>query len=502
MKHYTRLLTFLFIATLFQSCGFEKPLNPQKAIITGVVSDFDKHDNKKWIEFVLPNLFSQKVPFKQIEIDSSGHFRYELEIVSPALCWGIYNKWFPFVISPGDSLYFSVDANIWSDSSPDNLDKGKYITISGSDNEDYKSVIAFQNWAADSIYTIEKSGERNKAIATNTSLEFTVYIQNREKEVLNQIKRFGTKEHAGKLYYKILEAEIKYKTLDDLMQYWLGNPYLNGKELKDSELPKEYFSFLKTYPMNNQDFFVEGKIGFIRSLQFYLQFANTAEREPFLDIRKHKEDAIINDGYFKNQAAYICKQTEGIARDLCLYFFALYNLDMVSSKSKEIYASVSELIKEPYVKEHFDKYFNSKFGKTEQSSEKINHKEYTALDSIISKYQGKVMYVDFWAPWCAPCMGEMKASKQLKESFKDKDVIFVYLACRCSVPSWKSAIANNDIDGINILLSDNDYTMLTHRFEFTSIPHFLLINKEGEVVNKNAPRPSDEKIKNEIMKLQ
>jgi thioredoxin 1 len=29
--------------------------------------------------------------------------------------------------------------------------------------------------------------------------------------------------------------------------------------------------------------------------------------------------------------------------------------------------------------------------------------------------------VDFWAPWCSPCMGEMPFSKQLQKEFKNKD---------------------------------------------------------------------------------
>jgi len=498
MKHFRILITVILTVSLFQSCKFEKTLNPKKATITGDISNMDKHENKKWIEFIHPDLFSEEAPIKQVEIDSLGHFRYEMEIISPSLCWGIYNKWFPFVISPGDSLHFSIDASIWSDTIPGDLDKGKYVTITNSDNEDYKSIISFENWASDSVYSSEKSRETNNAIVRNTPQEFKVYIQNREKYVLECIKRFGSKEKVGKLYYSILEEEIKYRTLEDLMQYWGENPYQNGKKLKDSELPKEYFSFLENYRMDNQDFFVEGKIGFIRSLQFYLQFQNLHERETFLDIYEHKEAAKIRDDYFKNQASYIYSQTKGITRDLSLNFFALYNLDKIPSKSKEIYSSVSDLIIDPYVKEQFKKQFNSK---VKPPIEKISNDEYTVLDSVISKYSGKVVYVDFWAPWCAPCMGEMPYSKQLKESFNGKDLVFIYLACNCTINSWKATIANKDINGVNLLLSNDDFGKLKRRFEISGIPHFLLINKKGEVINKNAPRPSDDNIKSAILEL-
>ncbi|MDP3568962.1 hypothetical protein [Sediminibacterium sp.] len=200
MKYSYLLVISLITTSLLVSCEYEQ-LNPKKALITGKISNFDQYSNKKWIEFVHPDLFSQETPFEQIEIGADGSFRYETELVSPALCWGIYNKWIPFVLSPGDSLHVSIDANIWNDKLSGDVEKGKNISISGTVKDDYKSIIAFQNWASDSIYSGEKSREINNAIAKNTALEFKVFIQNKEIEVLGYIKQFGIKAKAGKLYY-------------------------------------------------------------------------------------------------------------------------------------------------------------------------------------------------------------------------------------------------------------------------------------------------------------
>ena len=86
MKHYLLIILYIFTVFLFQSCKSEKTLNPTKTIITGFVSNLDKHENKNWLEFLHPDLFSQQAPFEQIKIDSLGYFKYEIEIVSPALC--------------------------------------------------------------------------------------------------------------------------------------------------------------------------------------------------------------------------------------------------------------------------------------------------------------------------------------------------------------------------------------------------------------------------------
>jgi len=503
MKYYRIIFAFIFTASLFLSCKFEKPLNPKTATITGEISNLEKHKNKKWVEILHPDLFSQDTPFKQIEIDSSGHFRYEMEIVSPALCWGIYNKWFPFVISPGDSLHLSIDANIWDDITANHVIKEKYVEISGTLKGDYNKIIKFEEWASDSIYTRTASQLKNEATKTKSPQEFNSFLRNKEKDVLRQIEIFGKAQSAGSLFYDILNSEINYRTLDDLMRFWWAKPLENSMKIEDISLPENYFSFLENYKMDNNDFFVENRIDFIKELQFFLQFQNSNERKTFIEIYQNKKKTKINDTYFKNQAVYIRSQTKGITRDLCLHFFALYNLGKVPEKSDEIYASVDNLMVDSFVKKHFEENFNSLLKKSTPVPviEWVGKDKLTAFDSIVNKNRGKVIYVDFWAPWCAPCMSEMKPAKLLRENFKDKKVIFVYLACKCSVESWKSTIANNDIAGINLLLSEDAYSALSRRYEIIGIPHYLLIDKKGGLVNKNAARPSDENIKNEILKL-
>ncbi|MBD0832394.1 thioredoxin-like domain-containing protein [Aestuariibaculum sediminum] len=119
------------------------------------------------------------------------------------------------------------------------------------------------------------------------------------------------------------------------------------------------------------------------------------------------------------------------------------------------------------------------------------------FDAIISKYKGKVVFVDFWATWCGPCRSGMERIKPLKEELKDKDVVFVYI----TDPSSPKNTYNNmipNIKGEHYRVSTDEWNYLKSKFNITGIPHYLLIDKEGNIVKRNT---SDLRMPNTVKPL-
>ncbi|CAH0296223.1 MULTISPECIES: TlpA disulfide reductase family protein [unclassified Pedobacter] len=113
---------------------------------------------------------------------------------------------------------------------------------------------------------------------------------------------------------------------------------------------------------------------------------------------------------------------------------------------------------------------------------------------LIKPYKGKVIYVDFWGTWCAPCKGEMPFVKPVKEALKGKDVVFMYFANNSPEEGWKNIIKEYELSSENAVhyrLPETQQNMIETRFSINSFPTYILIDKEGNVNTMKAPRPSD-----------
>ena len=112
---------------------------------------------------------------------------------------------------------------------------------------------------------------------------------------------------------------------------------------------------------------------------------------------------------------------------------------------------------------------------------------------IIEPYKGKVIYVDFWGTWCGPCKEEMGYVKDVKKEMENKDIIFLYFAYGSPEQTWKNFIKEFDLTGDNAVhynLPGEQQDMLNTYMKVKGFPSYFIIDKEGEIVDMEAPRPS------------
>lgn len=116
------------------------------------------------------------------------------------------------------------------------------------------------------------------------------------------------------------------------------------------------------------------------------------------------------------------------------------------------------------------------------------------FSAIMEKYKGKVVYVDFWATWCGPCLSGIREIASLKEELAGEDVVFVYITGTTSPEgTWKNSIP--DIQGEHFRLSGDEWNMLCQEFGITGIPHYALVGKSGEIINPKLGHLNNDSLK-------
>ena len=89
----------------------------------------------------------------------------------------------------------------------------------------------------------------------------------------------------------------------------------------------------------------------------------------------------------------------------------------------------------------------------------------------------------------------MPASKKMRLAFSKKGINFIYISIDESPSAWKKAIKQIGLGEENYLLPKGNESEFAKKFKIQSIPRYMIISKDGKVINDNAPRPSDPKLK-------
>ncbi len=129
----------------------------------------------------------------------------------------------------------------------------------------------------------------------------------------------------------------------------------------------------------------------------------------------------------------------------------------------------------------------------------------------LSDLEGKFVYVDVWATWCAPCKAEIPYLKEIEADYHDKNIAFVSMSIdddrthggswEKAKSDWKAMVANKDLGGIQIYAPEGWQSDFVTGFQIKGIPRFILIDPEGNVADPSAPRPSNPELRETLNKL-
>jgi len=273
--------------------------------------------------------------------------------------------------------------------------------------------------------------------------------------------------------------EINYKYLLSIQRYPVYYKFYAKKEPKTSDL---FDKDLKNIDyVNNNDYVNSPSYKSLVLAHFFNQekLSNNIKTH-FSDLLDANAPNIKKD--IVSQGKYYLSASSENNELLYNSFIKMSNDSIQTAELTDIYNKL-QLIKKGMKSPEFFDYENYKGGTTS-----------------LSDLRGKYLYIDVWATWCGPCIREIPASKKMEKLYHDKNIEFVYISIDVrdrpvyNYDKWKEMIEEKSLGGVQ-LFADNAWdSKFTKAFVINSIPRYLLIGPDGNIISGDAPRPSDQKL--------
>lgn len=345
----------------------------------------------------------------------------------------------------------------------------------------------------------------NSITITGKGSEVNNYLVSKR---INERKLFGNANDT----YSLNEQEYKekLKVIKESQLQLLENTNGISKEYVEKEKRNiNYYYLNKLNDYENAHKYFTKEQGFKVSDNFLnelkgLDFTNEIDFEFSMDYNKlvteyysEKADALAKTDFIEKDIAFlktVSSIDNNVIKNRLLFDHANYNM----TYSKDIDDFYNIFIQSSSNEEN-NLVITKKYNKLQAlnvgkpSPQFIDYKNYKGGTTSLDDLKGKYIYIDIWATWCGPCIAEIPSLKKVEKQFHDNNIEFVSISIDkvSDHEKWKTMIEEKELGGIQ-LFADNDWkSKFVTDYQIEGIPRFILIDPEGNIVNPNAPRPSN-----------
>ena len=120
----------------------------------------------------------------------------------------------------------------------------------------------------------------------------------------------------------------------------------------------------------------------------------------------------------------------------------------------------------------------------------------------ISDLKGKTVYIDFWATWCMPCKQEVPYLEVVEKALHGKKIVFLSISVDDSKEKWRKFAKKNKMHGMVAWIPGGfSSNKLASKYKIHSIPRFMIVDKDGHLIDADAIRPSDPNLRSVLMEI-
>ncbi len=110
--------------------------------------------------------------------------------------------------------------------------------------------------------------------------------------------------------------------------------------------------------------------------------------------------------------------------------------------------------------------------------------EVTAMDGRkfnLDAMDGRVVLVDFWATWCAPCNAELPELKRIAKEFEGQPFVMISVSVDEQDGVWRDFVSKHEMTWVQY--RDGDHK-LADAFGVSDIPHYFTIDADGVLTSE------------------
>jgi thiol-disulfide isomerase/thioredoxin len=432
------------------------PVTPGKTIIAGIIKADKLPDS---IEVMKMPIGSEKTV---VQKDGSFHFNLKLTSDVEKLTLSISRAIEPKIIYAGDGDSVFVD---WTQGKSSNLQS---IKLTGT-------AIATNSYVASSERPISRLQYYivNPEFAPDINRFYSILVREWEEQ-MEKLRKFKTADGLG-LSKTVREMQEKLITADYLNIALYQFPDKRNIDLKNPEFDKIRNS-LK--PLEDKLKPFEEKLVGWKAYNDYL----------YLQITRGLPAGLNPDSAFY---AAIMQKPRGAMRNAIMFDFAKKRIQGArDSATRAAIMQEMVIIDDEIMQQDLRKGVEllNRVRKGKQAPFIAMHNDKMEPVSF-SLLKGKYIVIDVWATWCGPCLDIAPVFERMSEKYRNSPVTFMSLSIDDDLSAWQQHIKRKKNRIIQWRVANR--LDLLNQYGIESIPHFILLDPDGNFINANFPRADE-----------
>ena len=357
------------------------------------------------------------------------------------------------------------------------FEKGDDVTVTFKGN-DFRNTFSFDGDKASAVEYLNRV-KLTPLPDEDYALPFEEYytrILAKEKDAVNLLEANALEGVGNFLHME--KGRIRYAYGATLLMHPVGHRMMARNMFYAPS--KEYYDVLESYLVED-----EAWVDLEEYRAFVVEAAHVLDA-PNRDVTDLYQKTVAQMKYIAARFRSV-KVRNALLHNLAATYVDRHGIDDIQELENIYFTYVKEEALLADYKAKFDKWDLSRPGKPspEISAVDIDGKQWTLAD-----FRGKYVYIDMWATWCAPCRREMPYLKDLEEKFKDAQIVFLGLSTDSDKSKWEAMVRKGEMTGVQLYLGPQ--SAFQKAYQIDGIPRFILLDKEGKIINNNMSRPSEQ----------